>query len=172
MENIQQRILKGVDILKGNSLLFLVICLASSILSIYIIPFLVNGSITEQDINSQLNQVGMTYGGALTFSASEITASIISFFQLSIISTILVVIAYIIKYKIDKKIFRANKWRDWKFFLYISGISLLIISVFQRMTMDNGDNFILNLLLTFLSAFIVIIVSSMLLPEELPEIKI
>jgi membrane protease YdiL (CAAX protease family) len=172
MENIQQRILKGIDILKDNYLLFFVICLVSSILSVYVIPFLINGSITEQDINSQLNQVGMTYGGALTFSASEITASIISFFQLSIISTILVIIAYIVKYKIDKKIFRTKKWRDWKFFLYISGISLIIVDIFQKMTVSNGNNLILSLLLTFLSAFIIIIISSILLPEELPEIKI
>jgi drug/metabolite transporter (DMT)-like permease len=169
MENIQQRISKGINIFKNNIVLFLLICLISSILSIYAIPFLINGSMTEQNINSQLDGISMTYGGAMTFSANEITASLISFFQLSIISTMLIIVAYIVKYKIDKKIFRANRWRDWKFFLYISGISLIIVNVFQYTTVNS---FIVNLLLTILSSFIVTIFSSMLLPEELPEIKI
>jgi drug/metabolite transporter (DMT)-like permease len=169
MENIQQRISKGINIFKNNIVLFLLICLISSILSIYAIPFLINGSMTEQDINGQLDEISMTYGGAMTFSANEITASLISFFQLSIISTMLIIVAYIVKYKIDKKILRANRWRDWKFFLYISGISLIIVNVFQYTTVNS---FIVNLLLTILSSFIIVIFSSILLPEELPKIKI
>ena len=171
MENLQQRILRGVNIFKNDLLLFLFICLISSVVSITI-PFLVNSSITEQEINQGINQVGTTYGGALTFSVDEIISSIIYFFRLSIVSTILLVIAYIVKYRIDKKIFRANKWRDWKFFLYISGISLIIVDIFQKITINSGGNFIMDLILTILSCFIIIIFSSIILPEELEKIKI
>ncbi len=167
MENLQQRTSKGGNLFKNNLLLFLSICLVSSIVSIYAIPFLVNGSITEQEITGGINQVGITYGGALTFSANEIISSIVSLFRLSILSTILVITAYIVKYKIDKKIFRFNSWRDWKFFLYISGISLIIVDIFQKITINNSDNFIANLLLTILSCLITIIFSSIILPEEL-----
>lgn len=172
MENIQQRIIKGVNIFKDNIWLFLFICFVSSIISIYIIPSLIGGSMTEQEINEGIQQVGMTYGGAVTFSVKEIIASLISMFRLSIISTILVIIAYIVKYKIDKRIFKANKWRDWKFLLYISGISLITVDFFQKITANNTDNLIFNLILTILSVFIIIIFSSVILPEELERIKI
>lgn len=172
MEKLQQRIKKGIKIFNSNFLLFFIICLISSIISIYTIPFLINSSITEQEIREGINQVGMTYGGALTFSAAEIITSISSFFQLLVISTILMIIAYIIKYKIDKKIFRIKKWRDWKFFIYISGISFIIIDVFQKIALNIGNSLIVNLILTILSCYLTVIFSSMLLPEELPEIRI
>lgn len=114
----------------------------------------------------------MTYGGALTFSVKEIISSIVSFFKIFILSTALLIIAYIVKYRIDKKIFRANRWRDWKFFLYISGISLIIVDIFQKITINSGGNFIVNLMLTILSCFITIIFSSIILPEELEKIEI
>ena len=169
MENLKQRILKGVNLFKNNLLLFLFICLISSIISIYAVPFFVNGSITEQEINQEINQVGTTYGGALTFSPNEIISSIVFFFRLSVLSTVLIIVAYIVKYRIDKKIFRFNRWRDWKFFLYVSGISLIIVDIFQKITINNSDNFILNLLLTILSCLITIIFSSAILPAELEK---
>jgi drug/metabolite transporter (DMT)-like permease len=172
MDNVQQRTIRGVNIFKDNLLLFLFICLIASILSIYIIPFLLNGSVTDQQLNEGINQVGMTYGGALTFSTNDIINSLVSFFRLSILSTILVIIAYIVKYKIDKRIFKLSKWRDWKFFLYLSGVSLIAVDIFQNLTTKSGDNFILNLILTILSCFIIIIFSSIILTEELERIKL
>ena len=167
MENFQQRISKGVNIFKSNLLLFLSACLISSIISVYAVPFFVNSSITQQEITQELNQVGETYGGALTFSPDQIIASMISFFNFSVISTILLIIAYIVKHKIDKDMFRLNKWRDWKFFLYISAISLIIVDIFQNITVNNTGNFILNLILTIISCFLMIVFSSVLLPEEI-----
>lgn len=172
MENLQQRITKGANIFNRNLLLFLTICLISSITSIYAVPFLTSKSITEQEINEGINQVSTTYGGAITFSAQEIIASLTSIFQFSIISLALIIVAYIVKYKIDKKIFRIKRWRDWKFFIYISGISFIIIDVFQKIALGIGNNILINIVLTILSCYLVILFSSMLLPEELPEIKI
>ena len=172
MKNLQQRIMKGIDIFKNNLLLFSFICLISSIVSIYVTPFLLNNFITEQSINEGLNQAGMTYGGAVTFSVNEIITSISSLFKLSVVSTVLIIFAYIVKYIIDKRIFRANKWRDWKFALYASGVSLLIVDVFQKITINSGDNFITNLLLTILSCLVIIIFSCIILPEEKESIKI
>ncbi|MFA5431426.1 MAG: hypothetical protein WC319_00890 [Candidatus Paceibacterota bacterium] len=172
MENIQQRIIKGSNIFNRNLLLFLSICLISSLFSIYAIPFLTNKSITEQEINEGINQVSTTYGGTITFSAQEIIISLTSIFQFSIISLALIIVAYIVKYKIDKKIFRIKRWRDWKFFIYISGISFIIIDVSQKIALGIGNNLIINIVLTLLSCYLVILFSSILLPEELPEIKI
>lgn len=172
MEKLQQRILKGIDIFKRNLLLFIFICLISSIVSIYATPILLNNLITEQGINEALTQVGMTYKETLTFSVNEIINSMSSLFKLSILSTVLIVFAYIVKYIVDKNIFRTNKWRDWKFALYSSGVSLLIVNIFQNMTINNGNNFIINLLLTILSCFVMVIFSCIILPEEKEPIKI
>ncbi|HNY35778.1 MAG TPA: hypothetical protein PLD14_02720 [Candidatus Pacearchaeota archaeon] len=171
MENLQQRIIKGVNIFKNKNLLFITICLISSIISIFAIPLFIKGSFSEQEINEGIKQVGATYGGALTFSASEMIASMILMFQLSIISTLLVIVAYIVKQMIDKKMFRMNKWRDWRFFLYISAISLIIVDFFQKIIFAIGNDFITNLMLTIISCFITVIFSSIILPEEIPEIK-
>lgn len=171
MENLQKRIIKGVNIFKERNLLFITICLISSIISIFAVPFFINSSFTEQEINEGIKQVSATYGGALTFSASEMISSMILMFQLLIISTLLVIVAYIVKHTIDKKLFRMNKWRDWKFFLYISGISLIIVDVFQKITFSIENDFITNLILTILSCFVTVVFSSVILPEEIPEIK-
>jgi hypothetical protein len=84
----------------------------------------------------------------------------------------LIIVAYIVKYKIDKKIFRIKRWRDWKFFIYISGISFIIIDVFQKIALGIGNSILINFVLTIFSCYLIILFSSMLLPEELPEIKI
>jgi hypothetical protein len=172
MENIQQRAIKGINIFKKNIIVFLAICFVSSIISIYAVPFLINGSINEQEINDGISQVGMTYGGALTFSATEIINSLVFMLRLSILSTILVIIAYIVKQKIDKRIFKISSWRDWKFFLYVSGISLIIVDVFQKITTNNEGDLVLNLILTIVSCFVMVIFSSIILPEELKRIEI
>jgi hypothetical protein len=171
MQNLQQRISNGVTIFKSNILLFLLICTVSSIIAIFTIPFLINSYSTQQEIGQELGKIGVTYGGTLIFTIDQITASLISLLQLSVTSTALLIAAYLVKYIIDKKIFRINRWRDWKFFLYISGISLLIVDVFQKITMGTGNGLIANFLLTILSCFIVVIISAVLLPEEIPEIK-
>ncbi len=172
MENLQQRTLKGINIFKSNLLLFLFICLISSIVSIYVVPFLVSGSTMQQEISEAINQVGMSYGGALAFSIDQIISSIVSFFRFSVLSTVLMIFAYIVKYKIDKDMFRMNSWRDWKFFLYITGISLIIVDIFQGLTLNNGNDFIMNLILTIFFCVITIVFSSVILPEELKKINL
>jgi len=172
MINFQERIIRGADIFKKSILLFLAICLISSLLSVYGAPFLVTGSMSEQEINQGLSQVSNMYGGALTFSANEIISSLVYMFRLCIISTMLLIVAYVVKQKIDKRIFKISKWRDWRFFIYISGISLVLVNIFQSLIANNGDNFLINLGLTILSSFVIVIISSVLLPEELERIKI
>jgi hypothetical protein len=171
MENFQQRILKGIDLFKNNIWLFISICLISSVLAIYGVPFFINGSLTEQQINQEISQVGQEYGGALAISASQIIASLIFMFRFAVISTILLIVAYIVKYKIDKDMFRINTWRDWKFFLYVSAISLIIVDIFQNITAGYADNFIINLVLTVASCLLMVIFSSMILPEEFKPVN-
>lgn len=172
MENLQQRTSKGINILKDKALLFIIICLLSSIISIFAVPFFVSNTFTKQDINEGINQIGETYAGILTFSAEEMIVAITLLFQSLVFLTVLIIIAYIVKQTIDKKMFRLNRWRDWKFFLYLSGISLIIVNIFQKIVLNIGDNFIINLLLITISSLVIIIISSILLPEELSKIDI
>ncbi len=170
MESKQQRIIKGFNIFKSRLLVILAICLLSTAICAYLVPFWANNSISEQEINNELNNVSTVYGGALTFSVNEILASIISFLNLSVMSTMAIVIAYIVKQAVDKKLFRFNRWRDWRFFIYASGLSMIIIDLGSKFVLSS--NIWVSLVSTIIAAFIITIISALLLPEELPEVKI
>ena len=172
MENLIQRISRGIDIIKSSYIVFLILCIISSAISVYLVPFLVKGSMTPEQINQELNDMSAVYGGTLTFSPDEIIASIIAFFNVSILSAFLLIIACIVKQKRDKALFRLNRWRDWKFFLYISGVTLIFVDVIQKLIGTGQNDLITNLISTIILAFLTIIFSAILLPEELPEVKI
>jgi len=171
MKDFSQRILKGLGVLKDSPLFFISICLVS-VFVIYIIPSITALLISEKDLNEGIVQVGNTYGGMMVFSAEEIMASIVYFFRFSIISTIALVVAYTVKYSKDKRIFKINKWRDWRFFIYASGISLVVVDLTQKVIMGSGDDLMINMVMTVLSVLLIVLSSSILLPEELREIRI
>lgn len=172
MENIQQRISKGINILKEKYLLFTMVCLGSSIVSVSFVPFIINTTITEKDINEALDWFYKTSQTTLIFSAKEMILSIIMLFQLLVFFVTILMIAYIAKNAIDKKMFRMNKWRDWRFLSYASAIAFIGVDLFQKIIFNSGNDIIVNLFLVVSSCFIVVILSSIILPEELPEIKI
>ena len=172
MENIQNRIGKGINILKKKYSLFLAVCLGSSITSVYFVPFIVKKMITEQDVNEALVWVYKVTNTTLIFSASEMILSIIMLIQLLTFLLTIIIVAYIVKHVIDKKMFRINKWRDWRFFSYALGIAFIGTDIFQKIIFNNSNDIIINLLLTISSCFVIVILSSIILPEELPEIRI
>ena len=170
MESKQQRIIKGFNIFKSRVWAILAISLLSALICAYLVPFWVNNSISETEINNELNSLGTVYGGALTFSVSEILNSIISMLNLTVVSTAIIVVAYLTKYAIDKKLFRFNRWRDWRFFIYASGLSMIIVDLGNKLLL-NG-NIVVSIISTVIAAFVIVIISAVLLPEELPEVKL
>lgn len=172
MKNIQQRILKGVNILKEKYLLFTMICLGSSIMSVSFVPFVINSTITEQDINVALESFYKTSQTTLIFSAEEMILSLIMLFQLLVFFVTILIIAYVVKNTIDKKMFRIKKWRDWTFLSYTLGIALISVDFFQKIIFNSGNDIIVNLFLVASSCFIIVIISSVILPGELSEVKI
>lgn len=163
MINLQEVFTKTLSIFKDSFWFFVILSLISSILCIYILPIFLNNILSEQAIN---DEIGSMYGGLTVFSADQIILSLTLVFQFSIVSIVLLIAAYKVKYIIDKRIFSINKWRDWKFFIYISGISVIILYLFQAMNVGFQDNLISNFILTFIYCFIVVIFSIILLPEE------
>jgi len=162
---IQESLAKAFSILKTNFLFFFILCLISAILCIYVTPMYLNIVMPEEGINQEMNQLSGEYG-LVPFSADQIVQSLIMVIQFSIVSITLLIAAYRVKYVIDKRIFGFGKWRDWKFFIYISGISVVEIYIFQAISIGFQNNFISNLLFTFIYVLIIIIFSVMLLPEE------
>lgn len=162
---IQESLVKVFSIFKTNFVFFFVLCLISAILCVYVVPAYLNIVMPEESINQEMNQLSGEYG-LVDFSANQIIQSLIVVIQFSIVSITLLVAAYKVKYVIDKRIFGFNKWRDWKFFIYISGISVAEIYLFQAISIGFQNNFISNLLFTLIYCLIIVIFSVMLLPEE------
>jgi hypothetical protein len=162
---IQESLAKAFSIFKTNFLFFLVLCLISAILCVYVTPMYLNIIMPEEGINQEMNQLSGEYG-LVPFSAAEIIQSLISVIQFSIISITLLIAAYKVKYIIDKRIFGFGKWRDWKFFIYISGISVMEIYLFQAISIGFKTDVIANLIETLIYCFVIVVFSVMLLPEE------
>lgn len=165
MINLQGSFLKAFSIFKNSFLFFFVLCLISAVLCIYVTPMYLNIVMPEESINQEMNQLSGEYG-LVDFSATQIIQSLIVVIQFSIVSITLLIAAYKVKYIIDKRIFGFGKWRDWKFFIYISGISVVEIYLFQAISIGFQNNFISNLLFTLIYCLIIVIFSVMLLPEE------
>lgn len=166
MSNLQQNLSNGFNILNKNTLLFFSICLISSVISVYLIPSWIKNSLSEQEIDQQINS--LDYGGATVFSPDQIVLSLIYIFRFLLISTVLLIIAYIVKNIVDKRLFNIGNWRDWKFFLYISAVTFLEIYVFEGLLgsakVDAQNNIIASLLLIMTYCVITVAFSAILLP--------
>lgn len=156
--------INGVKIFGKNIILFLLISLVSAGISFYAIPYLINSGITEDQINQELS--AMEFGADL-FSADQIIASMISSIQFFIISIVLLIFAYIAKYIIDKRLFDVKRWRDWRFFIYVSGITFLEMYILGNTFSSLSNSFIGTIALMILYSFVTVIVSSVLLPKEI-----
>jgi hypothetical protein len=160
---MEEQNLTFAEIFKKTYWIIFLICLASSVVSIYLLPQAVRGNLSEQEINQELSS--LDYMGATSLSPEQIISSLISTFDSLMISTVLLIIAYIIKYIIDKRLFSIGKWRDWRFFLYISGI--IFIETYAFSIPSAQTNFALNLFLILVCSLITVALSKMLLPQYL-----
>ena len=165
MINLQESLTKAFSIFKTSFVFFFTLCLVSAILCVYATPAYLNIVMPEESINQEMNQLSGEYG-LVDFSANQIIQSLIVVIQFSIVSIALLIAAYKVKYIIDKRIFGFGKWRDWKFLIYISGISVAEIYLFQAISIGFQNNLISNFLFTLIYCLIIIIFSVMLLPEE------
>jgi len=161
--NIYKDSINGVKIFGKNIVLFLLISLISAGISFYTIPYLINNGITKEQINQELST--MEFGADL-FSADQIIVSMISSMQFFIISIVLLIFAYIAKYIIDKRLFDIKRWRDWRFFIYVSGMTFLEMYILGNMFSNLSNSFIGTTILMILYSFITVIISAILLPEE------
>ncbi|MFA5714807.1 MAG: hypothetical protein WC998_03645 [Candidatus Paceibacterota bacterium] len=157
--------INGFNVFKNNIILFLSISLISAIISFYGIPSFVKGNITEQAINQELNTMG--YGGMMVFSTDQIIESMIYSTQFLVVLTVLFIIGYIVKHIIDKRLFNFKRWRDWKFFLYISAITFLEIYILGNVFFSVSTSFIGSIAMMVLYSFITVISSAILLPQEI-----
>ncbi|MFA5169798.1 MAG: hypothetical protein WC420_03660 [Candidatus Paceibacterota bacterium] len=155
--------INGVSLFVKNIILFFSISLISAIVSFYAIPYSINSSITEESINQELGSLG--YGADL-FSPDQIIASMVSSMQFLLVSTVLLIIAYITKYIIDKRLFDIKRWRDWKFFIYVSGITFLETYILGNIFSAFSNSFMGTIILMVLYSFVTVIASAILLPQE------
>lgn len=156
--------INGFNVFKNNIILFFSISLISAIISFYGIHSFVKGNITEQAINQELNTMG--YGGMMAFSTDQIIESMIYSTQFLVVLTVLFIIGYVVKHIIDKRLFNFKKWRDWKFFLYISGITFLEIYILGNVFLSVSNSFIGSIVMMVLYSFVTVIASAILLPQE------
>jgi|GEM_PF-2707006 len=155
--------INGLNLFVKNIILFLSISLISAIISFYVIPYSINSGITEESINQELNSLGY---GAEMFSTDQIITSMVSSTQFLLVSTVLLIIAYITKYIIDKRLFDFKKWRDWRFFMYVSGMTFLETYILGNIFSSLSGSFIGTIMLMVLYSFVTVIISAILLPEE------
>ena len=155
--------INGLNLFAKNIILFFSVSLISAIISFYAIPYSINSGITEESINQELVSLGY---GADMFSTDQIITSMVSSTQFLLVSTVLLIIAYITKYIIDKRLFDFKKWRDWKFFIYVSGVTFLETYILGNIFSAFSSSFIGSIILMVLYSFVTVIASAILLPEE------
>lgn len=155
--------INGFGLFIKNIILFLSISLISAIASFYAIPYLVGSGVTEESINQELVSLG--YGMEM-FSPSQIIASMVSSTQFLLISTVLLIVAYITKYIIDKRLFDFKRWRDWRFFIYISGTIFLEMYILGNIFFFLSNSFMGSFVLMIMYSFVTVVISAILLPEE------
>lgn len=160
-----ERIKNSFGIYKNKFLIILIICLLSAIISVIGIPLLVNNIFTAEIIN---NQIGIYSVGLIDIE--QVLLALIWMFQLSIISGFLLIIAFIYKYDFEKIIFNIKKWQDWRFFLYVSVIPVLLIDLIKKFELSVNlnifNNIFSNFFLTLFLSLFVIITSSVLLNKD------
>jgi len=166
-----EKISNAAEIFKNKFVIITIICLLSSVVSVFCIPLFINQAFAPEVINEQIN---LYFSGGI--KAEEVTAALIWMFQLSIISGSLLITTYIFKYTFTKSIFNLKKWQDWKFLLYASVIPMISIDLIKKIDLSSNlnlfNNFIANFLITLICAFIIIIISSLFIDKEKEEAPI
>jgi ABC-type multidrug transport system permease subunit len=169
--NLIEKINNAFEIFKKKFIIIAIICLLSSFISVDCIPSYIKETFSPEIINSQLD-LYFPEGVDL----SQVTAALTWMFQISTISSFLLVIAYIFKYSFDKRIFNMKKWQDWKFFLYVSVVPMILLDLLKKLEVSSGlalfDNLIINFFLTLICSLIIIITSSIVLDKEKEPIRI
>lgn len=148
---------RGISILKDKYALFLLMCMTVSLVSVFLIPLSTNSLLSGADLSQS------AYYSPELFSIEQITASLTYIFRFFLISTVLLVMAYITKRMIDIRMFDWRNGRDWKFFIVISAIIPLELYVFQGYT--TGD-VIQSFFSMVLYTIITVISSALLLPDN------
>jgi hypothetical protein len=170
--SFEEKLNRGFVILKNNFIFFLVLCLASALICVAIIPSFVKNNVPEATINQQLST---SFGAVGTISAAEIITAITWLFQFSILSTALLIAIYVVKQAMDKRLFAINKWRDWRFFIYASALPIVEIDIWEKFNMLIGLNYrsdlIANFIVSFVFCILSVIFTSLLFNPELVHEK-
>lgn len=149
-----ERIQNALSIYKNKFIIIAIICLLSSYVSVVYIPSYVSGTFTPEIINSQIETY---FAGGI--DVKQVLLGLVWMLQLSTISSFLLVIGYIFKYSFDKRIFNIKKWQDWKFFLYLSVVPIVLVDLIKKAEFAIG----LNLFNDMISSFIVTLICSLLI---------
>ena len=167
-----EKLNRGFTIIKNNFVFFLVLCLASALICVAIIPSLVKNNVSEATINQQLSA---SFGAVGSISATEIITAITWIFQLGVLSTALLVAIYVVKQVMDKRLFAINKWRDWRFFIYASALPIVEIDIWEKFNLLIGLNYrsdlIANFIVSFAFCLFSVILTSLLFNPELVHEK-
>lgn len=168
MLSIGEKIFNGLKIFKDKFLIFVVLSLISSILSIAFAPEIIKNNIPESDIESQLS---VSFGGIGSITATDVVNSLIWMLQFAILSTILLIASYVAKKIIDKRIFALNQLRDWWFLIVMSGMTTFEVYAWSGINSFIGLNYqndlIANLITTFILVFVTVILTAVLFDPEL-----
>jgi hypothetical protein len=168
MLSLNEKIGNGLKIFKDKFLIFVILALISSILSIVFAPGIVKNNIPESDIETQLS---ISFGGVGSITATDVVNSLIWMLQFTILATALLIVAYVAKKAIDNRIFAINRLRDWSFFIVMSGMTALEVYAWSGINSFIGLNYqndlIANLITTFILVFITVILTAALFDPEL-----
>lgn len=168
MLSIGEKIFNGLKIFKDKFLIFVILSLISSILSIAFAPEIIKNNIPESDIESQLS---VSFGGIGSITATDVVNSLIWMLQFAILSTILLIASYVAKKIIDKRIFALNQLRDWWFLIVMSGMTTFEVYAWSGINSFIGLNYqndlIANLITTFILVFVTVILTAVLFDPEL-----
>ncbi|OQB08704.1 MAG: hypothetical protein BWY21_01134 [Parcubacteria group bacterium ADurb.Bin216] len=173
MSGILDKIDDCKTFLRKRFFLILIISLLSSYLCIYQVPSYVNETFTPEMIESQVSGY---FGGMVAVSSSEVIKALVWMLQSSVLTTSLLLIAYLFKYDIDRRLFNIKKWRDWKFLIFIAAVPVIIADLLQKFDLFTGigfsSNFLVNILLTLISSFLLVFLSSLIMGREKEKIVI
>lgn len=168
MLSLLEKLNRGLVIFKNNFLLLIIICLLSAILCVAIAPTFVKNNVPENAVNQELS---LSFGSIGGISAGDVINTLIWLLQFSILTTALLIAAYIVKQATDKRLFALNRWRDWRFFLYASALPVLVIELWDWLntliSLNYRNDLFANLIVTFGLCFFVVILATLLFDPEL-----
>ncbi|MDD4409120.1 MAG: hypothetical protein PHW52_00525 [Candidatus Pacebacteria bacterium] len=160
-----EKIDNSFTFIRKRFLIVILICIVSSLLCIFYAPSYISENFTPDIIDSQLS---LYFGGSIGIGSKEVLAALLWMFQSMMISTFLLIISYIFKYDMTKRIFNIKKWNDWKLFIFASVAPLIIVDLIGRTNAYTGFSTSLfsNVVLTIIASFLVILISSFIIEKE------